>query len=97
MRSGVVRPDARRFIMERKTLNAIGEALRNLIPFGDELRPEVQAALLKIAAREVKPVVVVALGDYGREIVTSCARAVGRSRPERVPVLNELSEEVAGE
>lgn len=63
MRSGVVGPDAQRFIMERKTLNAIGEALRNLIPFGDELRPEVQAALLKIAAREVKPVFVVALGQ----------------------------------
>ena len=60
---GVLRPDAQGFAMEKKTLNALGEGLRKAIPVGDELPPEMQTALLTIAAKELKPVFVVALSQ----------------------------------
>jgi hypothetical protein len=60
---GVVRPDAQGFAMEKKTLNALGEGLRKAIPVGDELPQVMQAKLLTIAAKELKPVFVVALSQ----------------------------------
>ena len=49
--------------MEKHTLRALGEGLRKAMPAEQELPAEIHSALLKIAANELKPVFVVALGQ----------------------------------
>lgn len=41
--------------MEKATLRALGEGLRKVMPAESELPGEVQAALLRLAAKELKP------------------------------------------
>lgn len=62
--------------MEKATLRALGDGLRKLMPVPGELPADMQAALLKIAATEMKPVVVAALRDFIHSADPAKARAI---------------------
>ena len=49
--------------MEKQTLKALGEGLRKALPVSQDLPADVHIALLKIAAKELKPELAAALGQ----------------------------------
>ena len=49
--------------MEKQTLKALGEGLRKALPVSHDLPADMHVALLKIAAKEMKPEFATALGQ----------------------------------